>query len=155
MRMRLACLALALAACAGGLASSGPAAASVPISITIGAPPPPVIVYHEEPRWVVVPRSRVYVVEEEDRPAYDEFRYGGWFYIFNGGFWYRSAHWGGPFIAVHERLVPNAVMVVPEEHWRHPPHPHGMPPGQAKKFYGADDRGWRHGHGHGRGRDRD
>ncbi len=147
MRLRIAGIALAIAI--GAFASAAPAAAFLPITITMGAPAPPTIVFHEEPRWVVVPRSRVYVVEEEDRPAYDVFRYGGWFYIYNDGWWYRSGHWNGPFIAMRQELVPNAVMVVPERHWRHPPHPHGMPPGQAKKMYGPERRGWRGGRGRG------
>ena len=124
------------------LALAAPAFAhtSIDIGVTIGnAPPPPVVVYRQEPRWVMVPRERVYVVHD-DRLGYDYFRYGGSFYIFNSGYWYRGRSWRGPFTAVEERVVPRPIFTMSEReyHWRH--HPGGPMPGGPR---GPRDRGGR------------
>jgi hypothetical protein len=104
------------------------------INIQIGnAPPPPVIVYREEPRSILVPGTTVYVLEG-DRHDYDCFRYGVYWYIWNDGFWYRSRNWRGPFTTIAVKYVPRAVINVPQKHWKR--HPHGMPPGLAKKQRG-------------------
>ena len=106
---------------------------SVGVSINIGnAPPPPVVVVREEPRFVMVPGSSVYVCDD-DRIGYDSFRYGVYWYTYNGGYWYRARRWGGPYRAIEVRYVPRAIMSVPARHWRH--HPHGGPPGQVKKHW--------------------
>lgn len=93
------------------------------------APPPPVIVYREEPRSLLIPGTTVYVIEG-NRHDYDVFRYGVYWYIWNDGYWYRSRNWRGPFAVTSVKYVPRAILNVPERHWKHP---HGMPPGQAKK----------------------
>ena len=130
------------------LATPAFAATSASINITLGnAPPPPVVVYRQEPEVVLVPSSRVYVVDSDS--PYDEFRYGVYWYVYNGGYWYRARTWRGPFIAIRPAYVPRAVITVPANRWKH--HPHGMPPGQAKK-YRRDDvvvvREKHRGHGH-------
>jgi hypothetical protein len=110
---------------------------SVGVSINIGnAPPPPAMVVREEPRYVVVPGSSVYVCDD-DRIGYDSFHYGVYFYTYNGGYWYRARRWGGPYRAIEVRYVPRAIMTVPANRWHH--HPHGGPPGLVR-------RGYRHGH---------
>ena len=107
------------------------------------APPPPRVVFYDEPEVVLVPNSRVYVVESYD-PGYDVFRYGSFWYVCNDGYWYRARSYRGPFVTVDVRSVPRPIFYVPREHWRHF-HPHGGPPGQMKK------RGWGgEGRGHGR-----
>ncbi len=141
-----------LAGCAlAGIVFATPAASAtnVGVSISIGnAPPPPVVVYREPPRWAYVPEEQVYVIADDDL-GYDFFRVGTYFYIFNDGYWYRARSYRGPFIAIRETYVPRAIYRVPagRYHWRHP---HGMPPGQAKKMMMVDDRGRGH-EGHGRG----
>lgn len=106
------------------------AGTSVGWSVTIGnAPPPPAIVFHREPRVVVVPGSTVYVLEDDC--DYDVFRYGVFWYVLNDGYWYRARTHRGPFVAVNARYVPSAISNVPGKYWRH--HPHGGPPGQMKK----------------------
>ena len=116
------------------------AGTSVSLGVTIGdAPPPPVVVVREEPRVVVVPGSTVYVVNDR-RIGYDSFRYGVYWYVYNDGFWYRSRSWRGPFRSCEGRYVPRAILSVPARHWKH--HPHGGPPGLAKRH-----------RGHGRGND--
>jgi hypothetical protein len=100
------------------------------------APAPPAIVFSRPPQMVTVPGTRVYVVDRYERPAYDYFRYGGSYYIYNDGYWYRAPRYDGPFVVVEERYVPRTIYRVPTSHWRN--HPHGMPPGLAKKY--RDDR---------------
>ena len=135
-----------------------PAGAETRVSINIGlAPPPPVIVYHRPPPMVYVPEGRVYVADYPDA-GYDCFRFGANFYIYNDGWWYRAPRYRGPYRAIEPRYVPAGIWRVPEARWKQ--HPHGMPPGQAKKydrgFDGDDGRGRGHGRGHGNDRgDRD
>lgn len=110
-----------------------------------GVPAPPTIVFRQQPHWVQVPQSRVYVVERYERPAYDMFRFGGFYFIFSDGYWYRSRRYDGPFVYVQESYVPQPIFTVPVAEWR------SLPPGIAKK-YRNDDRGWGHGRGRGHGR---
>ncbi len=134
------------------------ALAETRIQVNIGlAPPPPAVVFHAPPPMAYAPGPGVYYVDRPGVP-YDCFRYGVFFYIYNDGWWYRSRRYNGPFVAVEERFVPRPIWNVPGYRWRQ--HPHGMPPGQAKKYYGDDrgrGRGWGegHGNGHGHGHDRD
>ncbi len=148
-------LALALAVAAPSVAG-----ARTYFGFTIGlgnAPPPRRVVYVAPPPVEYVPDPGVYVV----RGGYDgcdEFRYGPYFYLWNGDFWYRARSYRGPFIAVDVRTVPRPVFYVPAERW------HRYPPGLAR-YRGEHDRGRGHawgrdrgddrGHGRGRGRGED
>ena len=125
------------------------AGTSVGWSVTIGnAPPPPPVVFHREPRVIVVPGSTVYVLEDDC--DYDVFRYGVFWYVFNDGYWYRARTHRGPFRVVSARYIPNAIANVPGKYWRHP---HGGPPGQLKKHRGGPVAS-EHAHKDGRGRKR-
>ena len=115
-------LAAALAACAGQPQASGGGRSS-------NAPPPPRVVFVEEPEIVVVPGTRVYMVSESGF-GYDMFRYGSSWYLYSGGFWYRSSSYRGSFAVIDVRSVPSPIMKVPASRWKH--HPHGGPPGQMK-----------------------
>jgi len=118
--------------------SASLAATSVDVRIGVGTPPPPpVVVVREEPHVVFVPGSSVYVVEDR-RWDYDTFRYGVYWYAYRGGFWYRARTWRGPYVTLAATRVPRAIINVPASHWRD--HPHGMPPGQAKKYDRDRDR---------------
>lgn len=127
-------------------AGVGHAETRVDLNISIGnAPPPPVVVVREEPRVVFVPEARVYIAQGAD---YDWFRVGTTWYIERDGFWYRADRYRGPYRVIEERYVPAVVWKVPKRHWRH--HPHGAPPGQAKKAYAKEsERG--NGKGNGKG----
>jgi hypothetical protein len=106
------------------------ASTSVSMDIHIGdAPPPPIVAFREEPHVVVVPNSTVYVVDRGY--DFDCFRYGVYWYMWNGDYWYRARSYRGPFAAVQARYVPVAIISVPARHWRH--HPHGGPPGLMKR----------------------
>src|SRR5262245_25140071 len=51
------------------------------------APPPPRVVVVGEPAYVEVPGTTVYIVQNS---SYDVFRYGSFFYVSSGGYWYRA-----------------------------------------------------------------
>jgi hypothetical protein len=107
-----------------------PAGAATYLGFSIGvsnAPPPPRVIITSRPEFYAVPGTRVYVVENTD---YDLFRYGGTYYIYNDGYWYRSSRSSGPYVVVDVRSVPVQILRVPSERWKH--HPHGGPPGQMR-----------------------
>jgi hypothetical protein len=151
-------------AAAAALVLAVPSHAETQTQISIGvqlgnAPPPPVVVYREQPQWVAEPGS-VYVINDPSC-GYDYFRYGGWYYIYNSGYWYRAHGYRGPFIAVERRYVPGPIFAMDDRHyhWRHRPEyvaerehrdvPPGWSHGKAKwKDHGDDDDDQGHGHGH-------
>ena len=147
MRLRSACWVVLAVAVAGPVHAEGNLRVQFNLS---NAPPPPVVVYREAPPVVVVPRSGVYVVRDAGC-RYDFFRYGVYWFIWNDGYWYRSATYRGPFRVIDARYVPTAIWNVPGKHWKH--HPHGGPPGLAMKkhrhdhYYASRDREER-GHKH-------
>ena len=124
----LVATAVACVSCAGG-----PTYLGFELDIR-SAPPPPRVVVVDEPDYVPVEGTRVYVVENAD-PDYDMFRYGETWYVCYDAYWYRSRSYSGPYAVIDVRSVPREVISVPQEHWRH--HPHGGPPGQEKRH-----RGW-------------
>ena len=116
-------------------ATATPARAEVSadINIRLGNRPAPVVVFQDEPEVVLVPRSRVYYVEHR---GYDLYRYGRYWYINDDGYWFRASGYRGPFVGIELRHVPRSITVVPDRYRRHPIHPHGGPPGLAKKYRG-------------------
>ena len=102
---------------------------SADVNLHIGSRPAPVVVFEREPDVVLIPGSRVYAVGGLD---YDLFRYGQFWYINDGGYWYRARNYRGPFAAVRFESVPRQIVVVPA---RYHHHPLGGPPGQMKKRY--------------------
>ena len=121
---------------------AAPAWAGTSLRVTMGltnAPPPPVVIYRETPPVVLIPQSAVYVVVDEDR-GYDFFRYGVYWFIWNDGYWYRARSYRGPYRAIETRYVPAAIWKVPQKHWKR--HPHGGPPGLAKKHRHHHDEGY-------------
>ena len=77
-----------------------------------------------------VPEQQVYIVGGPGF-AYDCFRFGAYFYLYNDGWWYRARRYGGPYRVIEARYVPRPIWLVPKARWRH--HPHRMPPGLAKR----------------------
>ena len=107
------------------------------------APPPPPVRFYQPPPVVLVPNTSVYVVENPW--GYDMFRYGGFFYVADDGYWYRAHSYRGPFVAVDARYVPHPIYSVPPGHWRH-----DWRNNEDAGWHGQD-RGNGYGHGHGRG----
>lgn len=131
------------------LALSAPAFAgsSVSIGVRIGdAPPPPAVVFHQQPRWVMAPRGGVYVVDD-NQLDYDYFRYGGWHYVYNDGWWYRARRYRGPFVAIERRYVPRPIFMMSDRdyRWRH--HPEGWR-GTPSPTYRSWEQGGREQAGH-------
>jgi hypothetical protein len=142
------------------LAASSQAGTSVSIGVELGnAPPPPVVVYRSYPHWRYVPGPQVYVMKDEQL-GYDYFRYGGMFYIYNNGWWYRAGSYRGPFVAIEPRFVPRPFFAMTEQQyrWRHHPEmvavreheetPPGWNHGKAKWKHHDDDDDQGHEHGH-------
>ena len=111
---------------------------SADLNVHLGSRPAPVVVFEREPDVVLVPSSRVYYVGGLD---YDLFRYGQYWYINDGGYWYRARNYRGPFGQIRYETVPNQIVVVPERYHRHPMHPLGGPPGQVKRYQNANNQG--------------
>jgi hypothetical protein len=134
--------AFATAILAGVLFTSTPARADIDVRIDIGsAPPAPHFVFRARPRERFLPEQRIYVVDDPRVGDNDCFRYGGYYWIFRDGYWYRSTSWRRQFVVVHPRYVPTAFYQVPSAHWKHRPiGPPGLnkqrgngPPGLTKK----------------------
>lgn len=101
------------------VAALAQAETQVSVRIDIGQAPPPHMVFHGEPHVVYMPAQRVYVVNDPDVGDYDCFRYGGFWYAFSGGYWYRSSRWNGQFVVIHPARVPVAIYHVPQGRWKH------------------------------------
>ena len=86
------------------------------IGINTGHPAP--VYFRHRPRLVLEPQTKVYVVADNfgDR---DAFRYGGFWYVCDGGYWYRASRYRGPFVSIDVRKVPRPIFYVPEERWHH------------------------------------
>lgn len=87
--------------------------------IEIGdAPPPPRFSHASAPRLVMVPDLEVYVIANDDLD-HDIFRYGAFWYMCDGGYWYRAKRYRGPYALISVRSVPTPIFYVPRERWRH------------------------------------
>jgi len=73
--------------------------------------------FQSRPTMVVIPSSRVYYDPDLDQDLYC---YGGdWYYVDDGGAWYTSRSYRGPFIQVSFGSVPYEVRNVPGGYRRH------------------------------------
>jgi hypothetical protein len=127
--------ALAAAVLAGLSFTGVPARADIDVRIDIGnAPPAPHFVFQVRPHERYLPGQRIYVVDDPRAGDYDCFRYGGYYWVFREGYWYRSASWRRGFRVVNPRYVPAVFYRVPPAHWKHRP---SGPPGLAKKSGGG------------------
>jgi hypothetical protein len=133
------------------LSASAGAETSMSIGITLGnAPPPPVVQFHGQPRLVALPTVGIAYY---DGPCdYDYFRYGAYFYIYDNGYWYRSAYHRGPFVAIRESNVPRAFYGLHDRgyRWHHPwkNAPAVSYRGEERRLENVDDRGDHGHHGH-------
>lgn len=104
--------ALQLQSCAGTY-DDGEVGVAVDIR---NAPAPPAIHWDRRPMLREVGRSSVYVVDD---PDYDVFMYGGVYYTYSGGYWYRADDDRSSFYAIEVNSVPRVVLRVPSRNWRH------------------------------------
>jgi hypothetical protein len=113
-------------------AASGCAPLGMSASMQVrSAPPPPAFAFHSEPRFSYLSELRISVIADESF-GYDMFRSGGSFYIYSGGYWYRSQAARGPFVAIDARRVPRRIFDVGDNQYRWRSHPEGWRPGQRK-----------------------
>ena len=132
MRRNFLIIAVVTLACAA-VHTKAEAQVSADINIQLGKRPAPEVVFEREPQVVLIPRTRVYCIDGLD---YDMFRFEGIWYVNDGGYWYRSRTFRGPFVAVDYHIIPRSIVVLPTRYHHHPLHPHGGPPGQMKKAQG-------------------
>ena len=92
------------------------AAISLDFNIHVGDHAP-VGYFHHQPVGYLVPSSNVYWY---DNAGYDCYRYGNAYYVNDGGYWYASRSWRGPFIGVRYASVPTQILRVPTR-YRHQP----------------------------------
>ena len=141
---RILALSVALAAATTMtlMAASRAHAVSLDVHVHAGdAPPPPAYVFDSEPEMILVPSTRVYYVPERE---FDLYRYGRFWYINRGGWWYRASTYRGPFGYIEYDRVPVSILHVPVRYHRHPL---GGPPGQMKKLRrddGPRGKHWKH-----------
>lgn len=131
-------LVLSAAACAPVYQSSTPSRTYMGFYVGVqNAPPPPRLYFRSEPRLTVVVASGVRVIDAPE-PDCDMFLYGGTYYLYASGYWYRSSRYDGSFRAIEPHRVPRAVLNVPARHWRNHPGNNG------RGRWRNDDRGrWR------------
>ncbi len=137
--------AFAAAVLAGILFTGAPARAGIDVSINIGnAPPAPRMAFRARPHERLFPGEGVYVVDDAGVGDSDCFRYGGYYWLFRGGYWYRSAGWRGQFVVVHPRYVPSVFYQMPPARWKHRP---SGPPGHMDQGSGGPPSHMRQGEG--------
>jgi hypothetical protein len=118
--------ALAMAISAAVLSAGVPARADIDVRISIGdAPPAPRFAFRARPHERLYRGERVYVVDDPGLGDNDCFRYGGYYWVFREGYWYRSPNWRSRFVVVHPRYVPTVFYQLPPTRWKH--HPNGPP----------------------------
>lgn len=116
---------------------------------------------------MVVVQPGVQVVPECE---HEVFYTGGYYWVREDGYWYRSRNHRGGWVAAPPRAVPAALVRVPPGHYKHwkpekrdkhfradrggydRPAPAPRPAGYDRGGWGGDDRGHDHGHGNGHGK---
>ncbi len=125
------------------------AQASGDVVVITRAPMAPVVVFRSPSMWETVPGTRVMWVRDADRPAYDMFRYGSRYYIYNDGYWYSSRQQNGRYMVIDDRRVPLAIARVPDHQWRS--YPKGWMNPKNPHYSGRHDNGMKMGK-HGKGK---
>src|SRR5215468_5143887 len=125
-------------ACAAALLVAVPFAAhaytNVSVHVDIGnAPPAPYYHFYAAPREVYL-EDRVYLVQASAFGGADCFHYGGYYWVFRDGYWYRAPSLQTQFVVVSPRYVPTVIYDVPARHWKH--HPNG-PPARVASYSGS------------------
>jgi len=152
-------LLMAVALVSAVMFTAGPAKAgtSVGVNIQVGDPYRGAsISFRSEPDVVLVPRTKVYYVDDYDCDLY---RYGRFWYFVEEGRWYRAKRYSGPFYHIRAASVPHSVRTISPRYrrnWNGPPRhaaAHGYYKDKGRDYDRRDrDRGHDHDRGHGRGR---
>ena len=112
------------------------ARAEVNVYFRVGVPTAPLdLEFVGRPHTVLIPDSRVYIVRGAD---YDVYRYGGYYWAYDDGYWYRARAYDGPWVGVSYVSVPQPVIYVPAQyrpHWVEVAPAYRVPPGHMKRYY--------------------
>ena len=141
----LAAVAVALSSQAAPVRAEAQTWFGFQVGVNGGNAPPPVM-FRNQPRVIVV--DDVQVVDDA-RCDDDVFRANNTWWRLRSGYWYRSSSWGGPWMSIDVRRVPERVLVVPARHWKHHPRHGGRNVIVVRERDGERGRQGRH------GRDRD
>ncbi len=106
---------LAVAGCAPGMSA---------VLQVRSAPAPPAFEFHGDPHFHYLPYYDVSVIDDDDF-GYDLFSCDGLYYLYSGGYWYRSGEPRGPFEAIEARRVPRQIFAVDDRSYRWRSHPQG------------------------------
>ena len=103
---------LLLSSLLAGLVAFGskPAGAGIAADINIHVGDRYPVYWNRAPRMVLVPQTDVYWY---DNASYDCYRVGNMYYVNDGGYWYSSRSWRGPFVGVRYTSVPQQVLRMP------------------------------------------
>ncbi|MGE5177928.1 MAG: hypothetical protein ACM3PF_02420 [Bacteroidota bacterium] len=71
--------------------------------------------FTNQPRMVVIPRTRVYYIQDYD---VDVYRYGRYYYAYDRGRWYRATSYRGPWFYIRGRSVPVQIYTIPSDYRR-------------------------------------
>ena len=97
------------------------AAVSADINIHVGRRAPAVY-FARAPRVVLIPDTEIYCVQDLGYD-YDMYQCGDWWYIDDGGYWYRSRSYRGPFVSISFTSLPGDFRYVPTSYRRQPYRP--------------------------------
>jgi hypothetical protein len=121
-------------------APAAPASAAVAAGIDLHFGGAPRVYFARPPRTILIPDTQVYYVEGADD---DVFQCDGWWYVDDGGYWFRAPSYRGPFVSVSFESVPGVILNVPSA-YAHQPYLPGVWRGDARSYgYGYDNRRWR------------
>ena len=113
-------------------AASGCAPMGVSADLQVSsAQPPPSMAFDHDPQFRSMSNHRVSAIQDENF-GYDMFGYGGSYYLYNGGTWYRSSSARGQFVVVEARRVPRPIFDVDDREYRWRNHPEGWRSGQMR-----------------------
>ena len=113
-------------------------AADVSIGLRIGDRYHGPRIGYVQDQMVLIPNTNVYYMQNSD---YDFYRYGGYYYTFYDGGWYRARRPSGPFVFISYQSVPRQVRYVPADYrsWRTP---RGYAYGRYRHGHWYRDRYW-------------
>lgn len=102
-----------------GMCLSSVASAAVQLNVGLGLPPASIgINVPAYPELVVVPGYPVYYAP---RLPTNYFFYDGMYWVFQGGNWYASSWYNGPWWIVEPDAVPAYILRIPVRYYRQPP----------------------------------
>lgn len=131
-------LALSLASVFSLVVPAAPASAALSVDIHIGQTYPNAY-FIQPPRAFLIPATAVYYVDDL---GYDMYRYGDWWYIDDGGYWYRAQSYRGPFLGVAFSSVPRTILNVPVAYRHQPYRPQVTYAPRDNRTYRSYDRSW-------------